>query len=104
MVTCDGTFPPILSRPPHLRTRGWDKLNIRDTYQLRPREDRLRDQGLIPLHEIATLLAVSTSTIKDWYHAGLVGGQRYNDKGQVLYQPPGPNPPTPHHGRRLTNR
>ena len=36
--------------------------NIRDTYQLRPREDRLRDQGLIPLHEIATLLAVSTST------------------------------------------
>ena len=78
--------------------------NIRDTYQLRPRKDRLRDQGLIPLHEIATLLAVSTSTIKDWYHAGLVGGQRYNDKDQVLYQPPGPNPPTPHHGRRLTNR
>ena len=70
------------------------------TYQLRPREDRLRSQGLVPLPEIATLLGVSTSTVKIWYHAGLVSGHRYNDKGEVLYQPPGPNPPTPHRGRR----
>jgi DNA invertase Pin-like site-specific DNA recombinase len=78
--------------------------NIRDTYQLRPREHRLRDQGLVTLPEMATLLGVSTSTVKTWYHAGLVGGQRYNDKDQVLYQPPGPNPPTPHRGRRHTSR
>ena len=78
--------------------------NIRDTYQLRPRKDRLRDQGLVPLPEMAALLGTSTSTVKAWYHAGLVGGQRYNDKGEVLYQPPGPNPPSPHRGRRLTSR
>ena len=37
---------------------------------------------------------------KIWYHAGIVSGQRYNDKGQVLYNPPGPNPPARHQGRR----
>jgi hypothetical protein len=78
--------------------------NIRDNYQLRPREQRLRDQGLVPLTEMAALLGVSTSTVKTWYHAGLVSGQRYNDKGEVLYHPPGPNPPTPHRGRRHTSR
>jgi DNA-binding transcriptional regulator YiaG len=40
--------------------------NIRDHYQLRPREERLRDQGLLPLPEMATLLGVSTSTVKNW--------------------------------------
>ncbi len=78
--------------------------NIRDHYQLPSREQRLRATGLIPLAEIATRLGVSTATIKNWYHAGLVGGQRYNDKNEVLYNPPGPNPPTPHQGRRLTTR
>jgi hypothetical protein len=78
--------------------------NIRDHYQLPSREQRLRATGLIPLAEIATRLGVSTATIKNWYHAGLIGGQRYNDKNEVLYNPPGPNPPTPHQGQRLTTR
>ena len=69
-------------------------------HRLPTRQTRLRDQGLLPLPEIAALLGVSTCTIKIWYHAGLVSGHRYNDKGQVLYQPPGPNPPTPHRGHR----
>ena len=77
--------------------------NIRDTYQLRHREQRLRDQGLLPLTEMAAQLGISTQTLKKWHHAGLVGGQRYNDKGEVLYQPPGPNPPTPHRGHPRLN-
>ena len=78
---------------------------IRDHYQLRTREQRLRDQGLLTLPEMAGRLAVSTSTVKDWHHAGIVSGQCYNDKGQVLYDPPGPNPPAPRHGLpRLTDR
>jgi DNA invertase Pin-like site-specific DNA recombinase len=77
--------------------------NIRDTYQLRHREQRLRDQGLLPLAEMAAQLGISTQTLKKWHHAGLVGGQRYNDKGAVLYQPPGPNPPTPHRGHPRLN-
>jgi DNA-binding transcriptional regulator YiaG len=78
--------------------------NIRDEYGLRSHEQRLRDQGLIPLTEMAALLGVSTSTVKAWHHAGIVSGQRYNDKGQVLYYPPGPNPPAKHQGRPLSSR
>ena len=70
------------------------------TYQLRSRRQRLLDAGLIPLSQIAQLLGVSTGTVKIWYHAGIVSGQRYNDKDQVLYNPPGPNPPARHQGRR----
>ena len=74
-------------------------------YQLRSRHDRLRDAGLLTLAEMATTLGVAKSTVKAWYHAGIVTGQRYNDKGEVLYDPPGPNPPTPHYGRpRLADR
>jgi len=70
------------------------------TYQLRSRRQRLLDAGLIPLSQMAQQLGVSTGTVKIWYHAGIVSGQRYNDKDQVLYNPPGPNPPARHQGRR----
>jgi DNA invertase Pin-like site-specific DNA recombinase len=70
------------------------------TYQLPSRYQRLLGAGLIPLAQMAQLLAVSTGTVKIWYHAGIVSGQRYNDKGEVLYDPPGPNPPARHQGRR----
>jgi DNA invertase Pin-like site-specific DNA recombinase len=70
------------------------------TYQLRSRRQRLLDSGLIPLSQMADALGVSTDTVKIWYHAGIVSGQRYNDKGEVLYDPPGPNPPALHQGRR----
>ena len=75
------------------------------TYQLRSRRQRLLDTGLIPLSQMAGQLGVSTATVKDWYHAGIVSGQRYNDKGEVLYDPPDPatrptatkdRPPTQH--------
>ena len=79
--------------------------NIRDEYGLRSREQRLRDTGMLTLDEMASQLGVSTGTVKAWRHAGLVSGKCYNDKGQALYHPPGPNPPAPHHGPpRLTDR
>ena len=65
------------------------------TCQLPSRRQRLLDAGLIPLPQIAEQLGVSTGTVKIWYHAGIVSGQRYNDKREVLYDPPGPNPPAP---------
>ena len=70
------------------------------TYQLRPRRQRLLDNGLIPLSQTAERPGVPAGTVKIWYHAGIVSGQRYNDKGEVLYHPPGPNPPARHQGRR----
>jgi DNA invertase Pin-like site-specific DNA recombinase len=78
--------------------------NIRDEYGLRSREQRLRDAGLLPLAETAALLGVSTGTVKAWHHAGLITGHPYNDKGQCLYPPPGPNPPTRTQGRKLSKR
>ncbi len=69
------------------------------TYQLPSRRQRLLATGLIPIGEMAAQLGVSTATVKIWHHAGIVTGQRYNDKGEVLYHPPGPNPPAFHQGR-----
>ena len=106
------------ARPPHLaeiaailRSRGLPNGEGRPynptmvqrvirTYQLPSRRQRLLDAGLIPLSQMAELLGVSPGTVKIWYHAGIVSGQRYNDKGEVLYHPPGPNPPARHQGRR----
>jgi DNA invertase Pin-like site-specific DNA recombinase len=78
--------------------------NIRDDYQLRSRQQRLRDAGMLTLTQIAAQLGVSTGTIKIWHHAGLLTAHPYNDKGQCLYPPPGPNPPARAQGRKLTQR
>jgi hypothetical protein len=51
-------------------------------------------QGLLTLAETARAHGVSNATIKKWRRAGIVTGQRYNDKGEYLYHPPDPaNPP-----------
>ena len=78
--------------------------NIRDEYGLRSREQRLRDAGMLTLAEMASHLGVPAKTVKIWYHAGLITGHPYNDKGQCLYPPPGPNPPTRAQGRKLSER
>jgi DNA invertase Pin-like site-specific DNA recombinase len=78
--------------------------NIRDDYGLRSREQRLRDAGMLTLAELASQLGVSTGTVKTWYHAGLITGHPYNDKGQCLYPPPGKNPPARAQGRKLSER
>jgi hypothetical protein len=74
-------------------------------HRLQGREQRLREAGLLTLTEMAATLGVSTGTVKAWRDAGLVNGQRYNDHGQMLYHPPGPNPPIRHQGHpALTKR
>jgi DNA invertase Pin-like site-specific DNA recombinase len=78
---------------------------IARNYRLPSREQRLREAGLLTLTEMATTLGVSTGTIKTWRNAGLLTAQQYNDHGQMLYHPPGPNPPTRHQGHpALTKR
>jgi DNA invertase Pin-like site-specific DNA recombinase len=74
------------------------------TCQLPSRRQRLLNAGLIPLAQMAQLLGVSTGTVKIWHHAGLITGHPYNDKGQCLYPPPGPNPPARAQGRKLSER
>ena len=59
---------------------------------------------MLTLAELASQLGVSTGTVKNWYHAGLITGHPYNDKGQCLYPPPGKNPPARAQGRKLSER
>jgi DNA invertase Pin-like site-specific DNA recombinase len=74
-------------------------------YRIPTRRHRLRSQGLLTLAETAAAHAVHPHTIKAWRRAGIVSGQRYNDKGEYLYRPPDPaNPPSrPKTGRRPKN-
>ncbi len=67
--------------------------HIIHTYRLRSRRQRLREAGMLTPSEMAQLLAVSPQTVKHWYHAGLVSGVRYNDKGETLYHRPDPDHP-----------
>jgi DNA invertase Pin-like site-specific DNA recombinase len=71
-------------------------------YRLRSRRSRLRATGMLTLAETAAAHGVHPHTIKAWRRAGIVGAQRYNDKGEYLYHPPDPgNPPDrPKIGRR----
>jgi DNA invertase Pin-like site-specific DNA recombinase len=71
-------------------------------YRLRSRRSRLRAAGMLTLAETAAAHRVHPHTIKAWRRAGIVGAQRYNDKGEYLYDPPDPaNPPNrPKIGRR----
>ena len=78
--------------------------NIRDEYGLRSREQRLRDAGMLTLTQMAGRLGVPAKTVKIWHHAGLITGHPFNDKGECLYPPPGPNPPTRAQGRKLSER
>jgi DNA invertase Pin-like site-specific DNA recombinase len=74
-------------------------------YRIPTRRCRLRGQGLLTLAETAAAHGVHPQTIKAWRRAGIVSGQRYNDKGEYLYHPPDPdNPPNrPTIGRRPKN-
>jgi DNA invertase Pin-like site-specific DNA recombinase len=74
-------------------------------YRIPTRRQRLRAQGLLTLAETAAAHHVHPHTIKAWRRAGIVSAQRYNDKGEYLYDPPDPdNPPDrPKIGRRPKN-
>jgi DNA invertase Pin-like site-specific DNA recombinase len=78
--------------------------DIRENYQLRTRFDRLRARGLLTAPELAALLDVSVPTIWKWHRAGLIEGEKYNDKNARLYPHPGPNPPRVQQGVRLDHR
>jgi hypothetical protein len=67
--------------------------NIIRTYRLHSRRQRLRATGLLTLAETAAALGIHPHTVKDWRRAGIVTGQRYNEKGEYLYHPIDPNNP-----------
>ncbi|MCE7006955.1 recombinase family protein [Kibdelosporangium philippinense] len=72
---------------------------IGKAYHLRSHTQRLRDEGLLTLNDIARHLGVGTSTVKTWRNQGLLTGRRANDKNEYLYQLPSPDIARPRRGR-----
>ncbi|MCE7003289.1 recombinase family protein [Kibdelosporangium philippinense] len=72
---------------------------IGKAYQLRSHTQRLREEGLLTLNDIARHLGVGLSTVKTWRNAGLLTGRRANDKNEYLYQLPSPDLARPRRGR-----
>jgi hypothetical protein len=66
---------------------------VRLAYRLPSRFARLRTGGYLTLPEMATALGVCTATVKQWRAHGLLPARRGNDKGEYLYEPPGPGAP-----------
>ena len=66
---------------------------IRQRHHLADRFSRLRARGLLTVAELTAVLGVGHDTVERWRERGLVRGERYNDKGQWLYYPPGDQAP-----------
>jgi hypothetical protein len=76
--------------------------DLRTRYGLKSRYQRLREQGLWTLSEMAQHLKVAPSTVHQWYKAGLLKAQASGGpRSRRLYEPPGPNPRRPQQGKRL---
>ena len=71
----------------------WTVAKIRRKYGLKSLYSRLREKGMLTGQEMAKLLDVSTSCVKIWRAHGLLSAHVYNDRGECLYDHPGPNPP-----------
>ena len=77
---------------------------LRREYQLKSRYDRLREKGLLTLEEISARLDIGPKCVITWRNHGLLRGYPVNDRGDWLYQDPGPNPPRKAQGVKLAKR
>ena len=77
---------------------------IRRKYNLKNRYQRLRQSGLLTLHEIAEELHVHEQTIKTWRDHWLLLAVPFNDKNECLYPNPGENAPVKQQGTKLSER
>lgn len=75
---------------------------IRIQYHLQSRYERLRERGMLTLDEIAKRLQVQPHTIKNWRRAGLLPAHGFGDRGEYLYEPPGPQCPVKHQHKEKT--
>ena len=76
---------------------------VRDNYALKSRHDRLRDRGMLTVHDAAARLGVTSDTVHRWRKAGLLRGHTYNDRPDYLIEIPDP-PPTRQPRRELSKR
>ncbi len=67
--------------------------NLRLTYGLKSRYDRLREVGYLTREEVAERLGIVPATVKLWRRNGWLRATAYNDKPEFLYEVPGPDAP-----------
>jgi DNA invertase Pin-like site-specific DNA recombinase len=77
---------------------------IRRTYQLKSRYDRLREKGLLTIEEMADRLKLTPIHVRIWRDHGLLQAYLVSDKNLFLYEDPGPDPPRKAQGTRLSER
>ena len=77
---------------------------LRHDHQLKPRYDRLREKGLMTLEEMSKRLGITPKYVITWRNHGLLHGHPVNDRGDWLYEDPGPTPPRKALGVRLAKR
>jgi DNA invertase Pin-like site-specific DNA recombinase len=77
---------------------------IRRTYQLKSRYDRLREKGLLTLEEMADRLKLTPIHVRIWRDHGLLRAYLISDKNLFLYEDPGPDPPRKAQGTKLSER
>lgn len=65
--------------------------DVRDKYGLKTRFDRLRERGLLTVDEMAEQLGVATCSVTQRRRKGQLKGWPLNDKGEYLYEEPGPH-------------
>ena len=79
-------------------------IHLRHAHGLKTRFERLRQDGLLTMREMALELGVSPCTVKIWRDAGLLRAERYNDKGECLYPRIDGDAPHKQQGRKLSDR
>ncbi len=62
--------------------------NLRRTYRIKSRFDRLREKGLLTRIEVGPIIGFAASQVKYWRHTGVLTGFQYSEKDEYLYQPP----------------
>ena len=77
--------------------------NIRRSYQLKSRYDRLREAGMLTVAEIAKHLGVSSSTVHTWRGLGVLKGYAFNDKNQYLFERLSGPKPVKWQGKKLSD-
>jgi DNA invertase Pin-like site-specific DNA recombinase len=77
--------------------------NIRQSYNLESRWDRLRKRGMLTDIEMAKHLRVTVQTIRRWRVHGLLRAHAYNDRDGYLYEPVTANKPTKWLGVKLSD-
>jgi DNA invertase Pin-like site-specific DNA recombinase len=82
-----------------LNERGWRSSSgnaftlrmihqLRFTYSLKPRRERLREKGWLTVHEVALLLGCPWTSVNHWRTAGLLESIRYGTQIHRLYRKP----------------